>query len=163
MANLYELSVAWQEVESMLDDEDIPANAIVDTIESIKAEITDEAVSIGKILRNIELDAQKLKDEIARLTARKKVLENRSTLLRNTLQTCMESVGMPKIKTPLFNFSIQKAPPSLVIDDEESIPRRYFIPQPNKINTTQLKNDIKAGIYTGKCAHLEQRESLRIK
>ena len=163
MANLYELSVAWQEVESMLDDEDIPANAIVDTIESIKAEITDEAVSIGKILRNIELDTQKLKDEIARLTARKKVLENRSTLLKNTLQTCMESVGMPKIKTPLFNFNIQKNPPSLVIDDEELIPRRYFIPQPNKINTTQLKNDIKAGTYTGKCAHLEQSKSLRIK
>ena len=163
MANLYELSAAWQEVESMLDDEDIPENAIADTIESIKGEITDEAVSIGKILRNIESDTQKLKDEIARLTARKKVLENRGAFLKNTLQTCMESVGMPKIKTPLFNFNIQKNPPSLIIDDEGLIPSKYFIPQPDKINTIQLKNDMKAGVYTGECAHLESSKSLRIK
>lgn len=163
MANLYELSAAWQEVESMLDDEDIPENAIADTIESIKGEITDEAVSIGKILCNIESDTQKLKDEIARLTAKKKVLENRGAFLKNTLQTCMESVGMPKIKTPLFNFNIQKNPPSLIIDDEGLIPSKYFIPQPDKVNTTQLKNDIKAGVYTGECAHLEQSKSLRIK
>jgi len=73
----------------------------------------------------------------------------------------MYITGKVKFKTNLFNFSIQKNPPKLVIDKPEEIPEEFLIPQPPKVDNAKLKEILKEKELP--FAHLEQSENLRIR
>lgn len=51
----------------------------------------------------------------------------------------MQLTGKTKFKTELFSFGIQKNPPAVVIDNEEDIPKEYYIPQDPK-SLTSMRN-----------------------
>lgn len=65
-------------------------------------------------------------------------------------------------KTPLFSFKIQKNPPSLVVDDESKVPEE-FVKIKREIDKTALKKFVKDNENSLDFAHLEQKESLRIR
>ena len=93
---------------------------------------------------------------------RRKSIESNVERIKAGLYQAMKTTGKTKFKTALFSFNIQKNPVKLVIDDESKIPKKYFVPQPAKLDSAKLRDDLKAGAIR-KYAHLEQGESLRIK
>ena len=108
---------------------------------------------------------EKIKAEKNRLSDRQKSIENNIENMKSNLQKAMVLTGKTKFSTSLFNFNIAKNPPSVIIDDESKIPQEYLIPQPAKIDKTAIKNLLKNLSDNDKItfAHLEQKESLRIK
>lgn len=162
MPTMYELTSDYMSVLAMAQDPDIPPEAITDTLEGIGGEIEVKAESCAVVMQELKADVDKLKAEIERLTARKKALEGNIESIKNSVYNAMKLVEKPKFKTTLFSFSIQKNPVKLIIDDESKIPKKYFVPQPAKLDSAKLKDDLKAGAVR-KYAHLEQGESLRIK
>ena len=162
MATMYELTADYMTVLNMATDGETPPDAIADTLEAIGGEIEIKAENSAVIMQELTAEAEKLKNEIDRLTARKKSLETNVAAIKERIFDAMKTTGKEKFKTTLFSFSIGKNPAKLVIDDSEKIPRKYLIPQPAKIDNAKLKEDLKAGkvcSYT----HLEQGESLKIK
>lgn len=162
MATMYELTADYMTVLNMATDGETPPEAIADTLEAIGGEIEIKAESSAVIMQELNSEADKLKNEIERLTARKKSLENNAAAIKERIFDAMKTTGKEKFKTTLFSFSIGKNPVKLVIDDGEKIPHKYLIPQPAKVDNAKLKEDLKAGKVC-KYAHLEQSESLRIK
>lgn len=162
MPTMYELTADYMAVLQMATDPDIDPQAIADTLEAIGGEIEIKAENTAKVLKELEAEAAKLKAETERLEARKKSIENNVKATKAYLYNAMKLTGKEKFKTTLFSFNIQKNPVKLVIDDETKIPKKYFVPQPPKLDATKLKEDLKAGAVR-KYAHLEQGESLRIK
>lgn len=162
MATMYELTADYMTVLNMATDGETPPEAIADTLEAIGGEIEIKAESSAVIMQELNSEADKLKNEIERLTARKKSLENNTAAIKERIFDAMKTTGKEKFKTTLFSFSISKNPVKLVIDDGEKIPRKYLIPQPAKVDNAKLKEDLKAGKVCN-YAHLEQSESLRIK
>ena len=162
MATMYELTADYLAVLAMATDGETPPDAIADTLEAIGGEIEIKAENSAVIMQELTAESEKLKNEIDRLTARKKSLETNVAAIKERIFDAMKTTGKEKFKTTLFSFSIGKNPAKLVIDDAEKIPRKYLIPQPAKIDNAKLKEELKAGKVC-KYAHLEQSESLRIK
>lgn len=162
MATMYELTGEYSAVLAMASDPEIDPQAITDTLEAINAEIEIKAENTAIIISELEAEYNKLKTEESRLAARRKAIETNAARLKDGLYNAMKTTGKEKFKTTLFSFNIQKNPVKLVIDDESKVPKKYYIPQPPKIDAAKLKEDLKAGAVR-KYAHLEQGESLRIK
>lgn len=107
MASLYELTEQYEGIRMMLYDGDVEDQVIYDTLESIDAEIEEKADNYAKILREMKLNIETLKEEEARLNVRRKRLEARADLLKNRLEENMRFIGKTSFKTALFSFNIQ--------------------------------------------------------
>lgn len=107
MASLYELTEQYEGLRMMLYDGDVEDQVIYDTLESIDAEIEEKADNYAKILREMKLNIETLKEEEARLNVRRKRLEARADLLKNRLEENMRFIGKTSFKTALFSFNIQ--------------------------------------------------------
>ena len=162
MSTMYELTADYLAVLAMATDGETPPDAIADTLEAISGEIEIKAENSAVIMQELNAEADKLDAEIKRLTARKEVLKNNVDAIKQRVYNAMKSTKKEKFKTTLFSFSIKKNPPKLVIDDETKIPKKYFIPQPAKIDNAAIKAELTAGKKC-KYAHIEQGESLTIK
>lgn len=161
MATLYELTGQYKQLLDMAETEELDKQLIADTLEALEGEIETKADGYAKIIRELEGKAELLKSEIDRLSNRKTTIENNIKSMKEALQNAMYITGKVKFKTNLFNFSIQKNPPKLVIDKPEEIPEEFLIPQPPKADNAKLKEILEEKELP--FAHLEQSESLRIR
>lgn len=141
---LFELTSQYQRVLAMVDEE-ADMDVIRDTLESIEGLITDKAESIAKLIKSIEADEQAIKAEEERLYNRRKALENRRNSIKEYLETQLISAGIDKVKGTLFTISIQNNPPSVNIQDDATVPDKYYVPQPPKLDKKALIEDLKAG------------------
>ena len=162
---LYELTADYLQVLQMAEDPDVDPEVIEDTLEDIGGSIEDKADSYATVMITIDGNIKMLAEEIARLTERKKAMEANRQRIKDYLQKSMVVTGKTKFKTEKFSFSVQKNPASVVLDtdDIDRIPAKYLVPQEPKVNKTQIKEDLKAGMELPGIAHLEQSESLRIR
>lgn len=174
MSALYELTGNFLELMDMLEDEECDEQCIMDTLESVEYEIEDKADGYAKIIKSLESNVNGLSKEADRLTARKKIYENRIKWLKHNLEMSMRATGKTKFTTDLFSFNIQKngGKRKLVVDvDVEKVPEQYRIKQPDAIDGEAIREYLKENGLEGhdgslncEFAHLEpQGESLRIR
>lgn len=156
--NLYELSLAFQDVQNM----DLDPEVMKDTLDSIEDAIESKAENIAKLIRNLESDVSAYKEEEDRLKTKRQATENKVKWLKTYLEDNMKLTGKTKFKSGMFNFSIQKNPASVNITDEKIIPEEFLIQQPPKVDKTSLKEILKRGIEVPG-AELKQTEGLRIR
>ena len=156
--NLYELSLAFQEVQNM----DLDPEVMKDTLDSIGGTFENKAENMAKLIRNLESDRLAYKEEEDRLKTKRQAVENKLEWLKTYLKDCMKLTGKTKFKSGVFKFSIQKNPVSVNITNKKIIPEDYLIPQPPKVNNTTLKKALKDGIEVPG-AKLKQTEGLRIR
>ena len=126
MSSLYELQGVWLHLYDLMDDPDVPEDTVLGTIESVDAEIEVKADAYAKIMKNLQADADALKGEIDRLTARKRTIDNNIKRMKDNLQEAMIATGKTKFKTDLFSFGIQKnggkIPVIMAVDDTNALP-----------------------------------------
>ena len=156
--NLYELSLSFQEVQNM----DLDPEVMKDTLDSIGGTFENKAENMAKLIRNLESDRLAYKEEEDRLKTKRQAVENKLKWLKTYLKDCMKLTGKTKFKSGMFNFSIQKNPVSVNINNKKILPEDYLIPQSPKVNNTLLKKALKDGIEVPG-AELKQTEGLRIR
>lgn len=159
---LYELTDAYQALLDAAESGDVCEEELISTAKQIDEAIEAKAEGIAKILAEMKTHIAGAEAEIERLTNLKRTWVNNVNSLKDYLQYSMLLTGKTKFKTDLFSFSIQKNPPSVVIDDEKAIPAVFWEPQPPKLNKAALKEALSTGEVLD-FAHLEQKQSLRIK
>ncbi|MGQ7321878.1 siphovirus Gp157 family protein [Streptococcus suis] len=159
MANIYELTGIFKQIAEM---EGIDEETKLDTLESIDwtEQFEEKVENTVKVIKNKEADVDQIKEEIDRLTKRKKSIENDITRLKTGLQGAFEITGHEKVKTLLFTVSLANNQPSVVVD-EDLLPKKYFI-QTLKPDKTAIKELLKAGKKI-KGAVLQESRSLRIR
>ncbi|HEL2684114.1 TPA: siphovirus Gp157 family protein [Streptococcus suis] len=159
MASIYELTGIFKQIAEM---EGIDEETKLDTLESIDwtEQFEEKVENTVKVIKNKEAEKKQLKEEIDRLTKRKKSIENDITRLKTGLQGAFEITGHEKVKTLLFTVSLANNQPSVVVD-EELLPKKYFV-----ITKKPDKNAIKELLNAGKKvkgAVLQESRSLRIR
>ena len=76
----------------------------------------------------------------------------------------MKTTGKKKIETDLFSAAIRINAPSVVVDDETLVPKEFWKPQPDKLDTKGLSAFLKEnGNKTFEYAHLECSTSIIFK
>lgn len=131
MSSLYELTEQYEGIRMMLYDGETDEQTILDTLESIDAEIEEKADNYAKIIQDMKSSIEILKAEEERLKTRRKRLEARENLLKTQLEENMRFIGKTSFKTALFSFNIQSngGLQPLEIGMISDIPMRFLIQQ----------------------------------
>lgn len=165
MASLYNLTGDALKLRDLLLEGDIDEDIIRDAILNNQEEINIKLETYAKIIKEIESDINGLKSEELRLADRRKTMENNIARMKRNMQDALILSGQPKVKGQLFTFTMQKNPPSVVMDESyiENIPDKYLKHPEPTIDRKLLLEDLKAGVDLEGIAHLEQTESMRIR
>lgn len=159
MSNLYELTSDLEILKDMDEVEDTK-----EIVSLIEAEIINKGTGIVKLDRIFDANIKAIKNEIDRLQAKKRVVENNRKRLREYTVSCLENLGHKKIETPVGNMTIRKTAPILRIVDESKLPEKYLeVVQTYKINKDMIKEDLKSGINIDGAYMTEPSTTLMIK
>ncbi|WP_261080335.1 siphovirus Gp157 family protein [Streptococcus mitis] len=159
MATLYELTGTFKRIN---DTEGLDEETKADTLESIDwtEQFEEKVENTAKVIKNKEASKKLIKEEIDRLTARYKSLDNDVVWLKKSMQEAFEITGHEKVKGLLFTVYMGKNQPSVVVD-EDLLPKKYFVQKLTPDKTT-IKELLNAGKKV-KGATLQESRSLRIK
>ena len=161
MTNLFDLNQNELTILEMLENEELSFDDVKDTLDAIQDEQKRKYDAMQKMILSLEGDVDTLKNREKKLNERRKSYENKIKLLKNYMLDSMKYKGETKFKTEEFTYFIRKSD-STQIDDENAIPDKYKVVQAPKINRTQIKKDIKAGIDVAG-ASLVENESLGVR
>lgn len=161
MAKLYEIVGVFKELLEMASEENMDQKLISDTLEGIEFEFEEKADGYAKVVKMLEGDVEAIDKEIKRLTEKKNTIKNNISGIKKNLENAMITTGKTKFKTLLFGYNIQKNPVSVSIDDENQIPKDFWIEQEPKLDKKSLAAYLKENEVSW--AHLTQTESLRIR
>lgn len=148
---LYELTNDYLALLEAIDNDEIPEEAIADTLESITACIEDKADSIACLLKNLDADIVAIKAEEARLAERRKAKEKSHERIKQYLSETLQRAGLDKIETARNRITFRKSE-SVEVDEDTFIKwaevnrddlLTYSAP---KVNKTEVKKALKDGI-----------------
>ena len=156
---LYELTESYNRLLEMAEEMD--AEALADTLESLGDSIEQKVENTAKVIKSIEVDITAIDEEIKRLQGMKSARKNNIDRMKVYLKEQLELVGMDKVKGTLFTVALQNNPAKLVVNDISKL-QGYLVEQEPKVDSTRLKNDLKAGLEV-EGADLVQEKGLRIR
>lgn len=162
---LYELTADYMRLLDFMEDPEMDEEIIKETMEQLTVDITDKADGYGRVVRQLEADAGVLKAEEKRLSQKRKTIEANIDRVKKSLKEAMIAMGMPKMKTELFAFTVKNNPASVVIDTDSmaGAPAEFIRQADPEWNKAAIAAALKAGKDLGGIAHLEQTQSLIIK
>lgn len=152
--NLYEIN------NSILECVDEETGEIIDMerLEQLQLERDEKIENIGCWIKNLLSDAEQLKAEVDKLTARKRVTENKANSLKAYLQ---EVLAGERFKSSKLVISYRKSE-SVDVPDWRDIPEdylKYKEPEPDK---ALIKKALKDGREITGCA-LVEKQNMQIK
>ena len=163
MRSLYEID------QAILDCCDMETGEIIDSekLTALQMERDRKLEGVALWVKDLNYEAQMVKEEADKLTARKKALDNKIASLKAWLLWALDG---EKLKTPRCNV-YQTHSQKVVIDDEKALIDMFMMsPSGEKflrmkdpeIDKNALKDSMKQG-YEYEFAHLETTESVVIK
>lgn len=147
---LYDLTNEYLALLDAIDNDEIPEEAIADTLEAITGEIESKADSIASLLKNLDADILAIKAEESRLAERRKAKEKSYERIKEYLSSTLQLAGLDKIETARNKISFRKSE-SVEVDEDAFIIwaqknrddlLTYVAP---KVNKTEIKKALKNG------------------
>ncbi|MEE1162613.1 MAG: siphovirus Gp157 family protein [Lachnospiraceae bacterium] len=163
MRALYDIDAA------ILDCVDLETGEILDAekLDALQMEREQKLEGVALWIKDLKAEAEAVKAEADKLTARKKAVENKIDGLKQWLLYALQG---EKLKTPRCNV-YQTHSQKVVIDDEKALVdmlmtspfgEKFLRVKEPEIDKNALKDSMKQG-YEYEFAHLEQTESVVIK
>ncbi|MGH8651362.1 MAG: siphovirus Gp157 family protein [Gammaproteobacteria bacterium] len=160
---LYEIAATYlHALEALAEMEDLPQEAIADTLEGLSGTFEDKAVNVGAYIRTLEAEASSIEDARKNMERRQQGLKRHAGRLRDYLKQQMERTGLTKVKNHYLLLRVQANPPGVAIEDERQIPERY---KHTEITVKLSRNEIARALKAGEDvpgARLEQTTRLVI-
>ena len=152
MTSLYALTGEYRALLLKLEALDLDAMTVADTIEAsgIVDDLQDKAQGYEYVARSLEADKPAMLAEIERLQARIASRDKAAQALRESLLNNMSGVGLNKLESAMFTFSIRKNPPAVEISDSAALPPAYWrTPEPKPPIAAPDKAAIKLALQAG--------------
>lgn len=141
---LYELADNYNELMTLLDDEEVTAEELADTLDGINDAIEVKVDNICRVRKYLESKVEVYKAEAKRLTALAKQAENNADGMKQYLDEQLKRMNIKKMDTELFKLSYRKSDTVNVLDIN-AVPDEY-----KKITVAPDKTAIKKAIKEGK-------------
>lgn len=147
---LYELTTDFLGFVEAVDNDEIPEEAIADTLESIELAIEDKADNMACLLKNLDAEITAFKTEENRLAERRKAKEKTYDRIKEYLAENLQRVGIDKMETVRNKITFRKSE-SVEVDEVAFIKwaeknrddlLTYSAP---KVNKTAIKMALKDG------------------
>lgn len=147
--NIYDIEHRYMEaLEAFTDPEqEFDEELVRDTLESIEGEFEVKAIQLAAYIKQIEYEADAIKECRQKMERRQKRLENSVEWLTNYVKHGMELLDKKKIRCPWFVVSVATNPQSVKFINESVIPAKYKHTQSViTIDKLAIKSDIQHGI-----------------
>jgi len=145
-------------------NEEIPAEAIRDTLEAIQGTIEQKAVSLASWSLDLDGNMAKIDAELDRLNSKKKQIQNRKDSLIEYMRSNMEACGINKISCPLFSVTLVSGRDIVAISDVSLIPDDFIsvkvVSSPDKV---AILKALKSGKDVEGASIQKSNSSIRIK
>lgn len=148
---LYEIANEYLALVEAIENEELPEEAVADTLEAITAEIEDKADNIACLMKSLNAEAEAIREEEKRLAKRRQAKERVAERCKQYLSDMLLKVGIDKMETARNKITFRKSEP-LDINDEVFFKwakdngrfdlLSYSAPTANK---TEIKKAIKNG------------------
>lgn len=159
--NLYEIANEYRNVFDQLSEiPDLNNEIISDTLSPIKGEFNDKAINLTSYFRNLEADANAIKEAEVMMAQRRKSIESKIENLKKYLKSQMQATGITKISCPYFSVTLSKTKSIVKILDEKKIPSNFI----SVTTTITEKPDKDKILKSGGCegAEIVENYALRI-
>lgn len=123
---------------------DIDEQTLADTVEGL----TDLHEIIQAVIRSALADealVRGLKLRIAEMQIRLERLQDRASKRRQIAKDVMVHLDLKKVNAPDFTVSIRDGSPSLIVINEDEVPKIYWQPGEPRLKRQQLAEDLKQG------------------
>lgn len=162
MANLYELTNSWIQVNRLFDDEEIDIDVLTDTLESIEEPIKEKIENIGKLIAKYQSDSEALKAEAKRLTERASRATKQIEMLKEYISENLKRANIERVEGKLFTFSFRKST-AVNVTDPDMVPDLF---KKTKVEVTIDKKLLAEALKNGESitgAELQENKNLQIK
>ena len=156
---LYEMTEAARQLYEMLSSGEIDEQTVTDTMEGML--VTDKLEGYCQVIRQFEADAAAYKVEKEFFEAKQRAAEATLKRLENAVTGYMNATDSDKIRAGLFEIKRTHGKAVKIID-EAALGKEYFDPQPDKLNRSNIRKDLLAGIDVAG-AILEETVGVKIK
>jgi hypothetical protein len=165
---LYELTNDYRALMNAIDNEEIPEEAIADTLEAITGEIEVKADEIACLLKNLNADIAAFKAEETRLAERRKQKERAYERIKAYLAEELQKASVTSVDTARNKISFRKSESVYIANEAEFLEWalmnrddliKYGEPSPK---LTEIKNAIKGGAVIEGC-ELRTNQNIQLK
>lgn len=165
---LYEIEQQYLDVFRLIENGDIPEEAIADTLESMDCELTDKLDNIACYIKSLKAEAEAIDQEEKRLKERKEAKTKKADRLTEYISQTLLTLNKTKVETARNVLSFRKSA-SLYIEDESeiinvlsSVGRGDLLDYKTTIRKQALKEEIKNGMELDGVKIVE-KQNLQIK
>lgn len=126
---LYAISQEYiQAYDALFSDEALPEDAIRDTLSGIQGEFEAKALNIAALVKNMQAEANAMKDAEVSINERRKRLEKRIENLEKYLLLNIQGAGLDNtpIKSAEHYIALKLCPASVQIEAGAAIPDEYM-------------------------------------
>lgn len=121
-APLYVLTGAFAEVQARAE----AGEDVTEQLDALTGRIEDKSAALVRVLRDLELDSDKVAEELKRLSARKKAIDANHARIREYMRTNMAHAGITRVKASTFTITLADAAADRVeVVDEKLVPDTY--------------------------------------
>ena len=157
--NLYEMTVAANQLYDLLTSGEIDEQTFNDTLQAMGTE--EKLESYCKVIRQLEADAEMLKSEKERIENKKKTVDNSIGRMKKAVMEYMKASGSTKSTAGTFTVSLSTSK-AVNILDESKVPVRFLVEQAPKIDKSAIRQELMSGAEIEGC-ELQINEGVRIK
>lgn len=150
------------ELMQMVEDGELTADIVADTIEAIEGEIGIKCDTIADIVTSLDGNIETIKNEIKRLQERLCTMQNQKDYLVTGLMEYLKYKNTPKVKTALHSFSVCKNGGKLPLEITGDVPEAFLKYTPS-VDTMAIRNALENGKTLGFAHYGKRGENLRIK
>lgn len=154
--NLYELTDNYKRLLEDIENGDIPAEAIKDTLDAVEGELDAKLENIACYVKSVAAEEAAIKNEVTALQERQKSKHNEATRMMDYMHTAMNEAGKAKLETARCKISIKQNPESVNVGDifiawAEQNNKALLTYAPPTANKTAIKELLKAGTEIPGC------------
>jgi hypothetical protein len=143
---LYQITADLRQQLDTLSDLDMSVQEAHDTLEAIQFDFESKVHAVVAFSRELAAEADFVRLEAKRMAERATAMENRAKSLQNYVLQCIQASGhaLP-IRYTEFTVNVAKNPPSVKIENEELIPKLFYVPQDPVLSKIAILNCLKDG------------------
>lgn len=143
--SLYSYTKTFLEVREELENMELDAGILSDTLETYQDDIESKMENVIKYRNELLGLAELQKAEAKKLTEAAKAKEKKAAALEDYMDQAMKAIGKDKLQAGAYMLNYRKGS-EIVLIDEDKLPKKYFIPQdPKPMDKPELKKLIQAG------------------
>jgi len=159
--SLYNIEQEYLEIANQLEDGELSPE-LEAALAINEQQLQGKAVAYAYVIKEAEDTVSIIDQEIKRLTALKKVEQNKVTRLKETISNAMNLYGITEIKTETLKLNFRRSEGVVGSNEWLTDDLVTIIPEQRKPNLTAIKAAIKEGIEIDGYS-IEERFSLQIK